>query len=70
MAAARGGPGDVAFLDAVVAIAAQRLGLDTSRVGVTGMSKGALMALARRGRKSPIRLRFRRRLLLWDPGDR
>ena len=35
---------DVAFLDAVVADAAQKFGLDAARVYVTGMSNGGLMA--------------------------
>jgi polyhydroxybutyrate depolymerase len=35
---------DVAFLDAVIADAARRFGLDGSRVYLTGMSNGAMMA--------------------------
>jgi polyhydroxybutyrate depolymerase len=42
--AARAGIDDVAFLDAVVADAARRFGLDTHRVYLTGMSNGSMMA--------------------------
>ena len=43
-AAARQGVDDVAFLDAVVADAARRFGLDAGRLYATGMSNGAIMA--------------------------
>lgn len=43
-AAQRQGVDDAAFLDAVVADAARRFGLDAGRVYVTGMSNGAIMA--------------------------
>ena len=42
--AAQAGIDDVAFLDAVVADAAMRFGLDARRVYITGMSNGGLMA--------------------------
>jgi polyhydroxybutyrate depolymerase len=42
--AARQGVDDVAFLDTVVARAAQQFGLDGDRVYVTGMSNGSIMA--------------------------
>ena len=42
--AAKAGIDDVAFLDSVVADAAARFGVDASRVYVTGMSNGGLMA--------------------------
>lgn len=42
--AMKAGVDDVAFLDGVVADAAQRFGLDAGRVYVTGMSNGGLMA--------------------------
>lgn len=43
-AAARNGVDDVAFLDAVIADATKRFGLDGRRVYLTGMSNGSLMA--------------------------
>jgi len=43
-AAARRGVDDVAFLEAVVADAARRFGLDAGRVYATGMSNGSIMA--------------------------
>lgn len=42
--AARNGVDDMAFLDAVIADAARRFGLDAGRVYLTGMSNGAIMA--------------------------
>lgn len=42
--AARTGVDDAAFLDAVLADAARRFGVDTGRVYATGMSNGAIMA--------------------------
>ncbi len=42
--AVRAGIDDVAFLDAVVADAARRFGVDAGRVYVTGMSNGSMMA--------------------------
>jgi polyhydroxybutyrate depolymerase len=44
--AARLGIDDIAFLDAVIADAARRFGLDSSRIYITGMSNGSLMAEA------------------------
>lgn len=41
--AQRAGIDDVAFLDAVIADAARRYGLDAARVYMTGMSNGAIM---------------------------
>lgn len=43
-AAQRRGVDDVAFLDAVIADAAQRFGVDGRRVYLTGMSNGSIMA--------------------------
>ncbi|MCU0910001.1 MAG: hypothetical protein MUE98_01235 [Rhodobacteraceae bacterium] len=42
--AARGGVDDVAYLDAVIDDAVRRFGLDGSRVFLTGMSNGSMMA--------------------------
>lgn len=44
--AARAGVDDIGFLDAVVADAARRFGLDADRLYLTGMSNGSLMAEA------------------------
>ena len=53
-AAARDGVEDIAFLDAVIADATSRFGLDPARIYMTGMSNGGLMtevyAAARPGR--------------------
>lgn len=42
--AARAGVDDMAFLDAIIADATRRFGLDPDRVYLTGMSNGAIMA--------------------------